>query len=286
VYAADAGPTGSVEARFRRLLEQPEERIDLAEGALLIAKHVTTHLDVERYLARIDELAQRLRARIGEGDTQSQRIVALNRFLFEEQGFAPNVENYFDPRNSFLDQVLERKLGIPISLSLLYIEVGRRIGLTLHGVSFPGHFLVKCTLEEGIVVLDPYCGGISLRLQDLQQRLREARGGEVSRAIIAGMLVAAHKREILARMLRNLKAIYLEQHDYAHALATLDWIVLIHPGEATEVRDRGLTYLKLECFRAALADLERYLELAPAAADLDGIRGHVIGLRGRAARLN
>jgi len=286
VVSADADPTGSVEARFRRLLARPDEQIDLAEGALLIAKHVTTHLDVERCLARIDGLAQRLRARIGEGDTQAQRIAALNHFLFEEQGFAPSVEDYFDPRNSFLDQVLERKRGIPISLSLLYIEIGRRIGLTLHGVSFPGHFLVKCTLEQGVVVLDPYCGGVSLRLEDLQQRLREVRGGEVSRAIVAGMLVAARKREILARMLRNLKAIYLEQHDYAHALATVDWIVLIHPGEATELRDRGLAYLKLECIRAALADLERYLELAPAADDLEEIRAHVIELRGRAARLN
>lgn len=279
-------PMVSVEARFRRMVEGSDEQIDLAEGALLIAKHVSDNLDIERYLAQIDALARSLQARISEDSSQAERIVVLNRFLFEEQGFAPNFEDYFDPRNSFLDQVLERKVGIPISLSLLYIEVGRRIGLRLHGVCFPGHFLVKCQLDEGVVVLDPYCGGISLRLKDLQQRLREARGGEVSRAIVAGMLVAANKREILARMLRNLKAIYLERYDYAHALATLDWIVLLNPGAATEVRDRGLAYLELECFRAALADLERYLELIPSAEDLDEIHGHVVALRSRAARLN
>ena len=284
--ALGAEQAGSVEARFRRLVEGPEEQIDLAEGALLIAKHADEELEVERYLARIDDLAARLRAQIPEDGTEPERIVALNRFMFGEQGFAPNVEDYYDPRNSFLNQVLDRKVGIPISLSVLYIEVGRRIGLPLHGVAFPGHFLVKCNLEQGVVVLDPYCGGISLRLQDLQQRLREVRGGEVSRAIVAGMLVAANKKEILARMLRNLKAIYLEQHDYAHALPTLDWILLLHPGEAVELRDRGLTYLKLECVRAALSDLERYLEMAPAAADLDEIRSHVIELRRSAARLN
>jgi regulator of sirC expression with transglutaminase-like and TPR domain len=182
--------------------------------------------------------------------------------------------------------VLDRRAGIPISLSILYMEVGRRVGLPLQGVSFPGHFLVKCKLAEGMVILDPYCGGISLSLQDLQHRLREARGGEVSRAIVAGMLVSASKKDILARMLRNLKAIYLEQKDYARALSIIDWTVVLLPGEAGEVRDRGLAYLKLECFRAALEDLERYLQMAPAAEDLDEIRGHVVGLRRSTARLN
>jgi regulator of sirC expression with transglutaminase-like and TPR domain len=164
--------------------------------------------------------------------------------------------------------------------------VGCRAGLPLHGVSFPGHFLVKCQLEEGMVILDPYCGGISLSLQDLQHRLRAVRGGEVSRAIVAGMLVAANKKEILARMLRNLKAIYLEQQNYSRALSIIDWIVALRPGDVGEVRDRGLTYLKLECFRAALEDLERYLELVPAAEDLNEIRGCVLELRRSAARLN
>jgi regulator of sirC expression with transglutaminase-like and TPR domain len=286
VGRAGADPSGSVEARFRTLLARPDEQIDLAEGALLIARHVGDEFEIDRCLASIEDLAERLRGRIGPHDSQPQRILALNRFLFEEQGFAPNVEDYFDPRNSFLGQVLERRLGIPISLSLVYIEVGHRIGLALQGVSFPGHFLVKCRLEQGVVVLDPYCGGISLTLEDLQQRLRDARGGEVSRAIVAGMLVSAHKREILARMLRNLKAIYLERRDDAHALAALDWIVLLQPGESAEVRDRGLVHLRLECLRAALADLERYLELAPEAPDADQIRVRVIELRARTARLN
>ena len=274
------------EALFRRMLDRPEEEIDLAEAALLIAKNAYRDLDVPGYLARIGELAGKLSAQLPEDGTESSRIVALNRFLFEDQGFAPSVENYYDPRNSFLNEVLERRVGIPLSLSILYIEVGRRIGLPLQGVSFPGHFLVKCTLKEGVVIIDPYCGGITLSLQDLQQRLRETRGGEVSRAIVAAMLVAANKREILARMLRNLKGIYLDQRDYVRALSAIDWIIAIMPGEATEVRDRGLIYVKLECFRAALEDLEHYMQKAPNATDMDEIRSHVVELRMSAARLN
>jgi regulator of sirC expression with transglutaminase-like and TPR domain len=279
-------PVQSPEARFQEIIKRPDESVDLAEAALLIAKSAYPDLDVGRYLARIEELARDMRARVPEDSTEAELISALNRFLFEEQGFGPNVEDYYDPRNSYLNEVLDRRVGIPITLSILYIEVGRRVGLPLQGVSFPGHFLVKCKLAEGMVILDPYCGGISLSLQDLQHRLREARGGEVSRAIVAGMLVSASKKDILVRMLRNLKAIYLEQKDYARALSIIDWIVVLLPAEAGEVRDRGFAYLKLECFRAALEDLERYLQMAPAADDLDEIRGHVVGLRRSTARLN
>ena len=279
-------PVRTPEARLREMIERPDEAVDLAEAALLIAKNIYQDLDVGHYLARIDELARGMRARVPEDSSDAELIPALNRFLFEEQGFGPDVQDYYDPRNSYLNEVLDRRVGIPISLSILYMEVGRRVGLTLHGVSFPGHFLVKCKLAEGMVILDPYCAGISLSLQDLQHRLREAQGGEVSRAIVAGMLVSASKKEILARMLRNLKAIYLERKDYARALSIIDWTVALTPGEAAEVRDRGLTYLRLECFRAALENLERYMQMAPAAADLDEIRGHVVGLRRSTARLN
>ena len=276
----------TTEARFRALLERPEEQIDLAEAALLIAKSADQDVDVGHYLARIDELARQLRASLPEDSSEADLISGLGRFLFEEQGFGPSIDDYYDPRNSFLNQVLERRVGIPITLSVLYMEIGRRVGLPLQGVSFPGHFLVKCQLKQGTVILDPYCGGISLSLQDLQQRLRTVRGGEVSRAIVAATLVAANKKEILARMLRNLKAIYLERQDYARALSWIDWILAVAPGEAAEVRDRGLAYLKLECFRAALQDLEHYLEMAPTADDMHEIRSHVVELRRSASRLN
>ena len=276
----------SATVRFRELIERPDEQIDLAEAALLIAKNANQKLDVGRYLARIDQLADALCTRLPSPSSDAERILALNRFLFEEQGFGPNLEDYYDLRNSFLNEVLERRVGIPISLSVVYMEVGRRIGLELRGVSFPGHFLVKCKLSEGTVILDPYGRGISLNLHDLQQRLRGARGGEVSRAIVAGMLVSANKKEILGRMLHNLKAIYLERRDHDHALSVMEWLIALGPTDAAQVRERGLLYLQLECFRAALEDLQQYLTLAPGADDADEIRHRVSNLRQTAARLN
>jgi regulator of sirC expression with transglutaminase-like and TPR domain len=276
----------AVAARFRNLIDRPDDEIDLAEAALLIAKSVNADLDVSSYLSRIEALAAQLAQRLQNCNSETERILALNRFLFDEQGFAPNVENYYDPRNSFLNEVLERRVGIPISLSILYIEVGRRAGLPLRGVSFPGHFLVKCKVDDGLIVLDPYCRGVSLSLNDLQQRLREVKGGEVSRAIIAGMLVAANKKEILARVLRNLKAIYVERQDDNAALTVTEWLIAVTPADALEVRDRGLLYAKLECPRAAMEDFERYLELAPDAEDAPELRMRMVELRQAAARLN
>jgi len=278
--------TSADAARFRELIDLPEEDIDLGEAALLIAKNAGQDIDVGHYLSRIDQLAGQLAARLPREASDTDRILALNTFLFRDLGFGPNAEDYYDLRNSFLNEVLERRLGIPISLSVLYMEVGRRIGLPLQGVNFPGHFLVKCTLAEGSVILDPYARGISLSVQELQQRLREARGGEVSRAILAGMLVSAGKKQILARMLRNLKGIYLRRHEHAQALLASDWVIALAPTDAVEVRDRGLLYLQLECFRAALEDLQRYLKLVPDAADADEIRTRVLELRHAAARLN
>jgi regulator of sirC expression with transglutaminase-like and TPR domain len=278
-------PTAAA-ARFRDLINRPEDEIDLAEAALLIAKGVNDALDIDAYLSQIEGLARQLQQRLSECVGETERILALNRFLFDEQGFAPNVDNYYDPRNSFLNEVLERRVGIPISLSILYIEIGRRVGLPLRGVSFPGHFLVKCKVNDGVVVLDPYCRGVSLSLNDLQQRLRDVQGGEVSRAIIAGMLVSANKKEILARVLRNLKTIYVQREEHAQALAVMEWIITLAPADAAEVRDRGLLFAKLECPRAAVEHLERYLELAPDAEDAHELRGRVVELRHAAARLN
>lgn len=282
----DTTRTLSVDERFQRLASLPDDAIDLVEGALLIAKSANADLDIEHYRARIESLARQLRSRIAEDESTAVRIGSLNEFLFEELGFGPNAEDYYDPRNSYLNEVLDRRTGIPLTLSILYIEIGRRIGLPLQGVPFPGHFLVKCPLDEGLVVLDPYCRGASLRVKDLQERLREVRGGEVSRAIVVGMLGSATSRQILARMLRNLKSIRLEKQDYLRALPLMHWLLMLTPDDPGEVRDRGMAYVKLECFRAAVTDLEKYLALSPKADDLDEVRGRLIDLRRSAARLN
>ena len=272
--------------RLRQIVSGPDEDISLAEAALLIAGHGYPDLNVAAYLSRIEELAYMLRLRIDEDDSISERISALNQFLFGELGFAAASDDYYDPRNSFLNEVLERRTGIPITLSVIYMELGRKVGLPLQGVSFPGHFLVKCAVPEGAVVLDPYSGGISLGLPDLQKRLREVQGGEVSRAIVAELLVSASNKEIIVRLLRNLKAIYLREHKLDKALPIMNWIITTMPEQTTELRDRGMIYQELECPRAALTDFETYLQLSPGSDDAGDIRARIIELRKEVARLN
>ena len=272
--------------RLRQIVSGPDDDISLAEAALLIAGHGYPELNIPAYLSRIEELAYMLRLRIDEEDDVPERISVLNQFLFGDLGFAANSDDYYDPRNSFLNEVLERRRGIPITLCVIYMELGRKIGLPLQGVSFPGHFLVKCAVPEGAVVLDPYSGGISLGLQELQQRLREVRGGEVSRAIIAELLVSASNKEIIVRLLRNLKAIYLREHNLDKALPIVNWIIATMPEQTPELRDRGMIYHELECPRAALVDFETYLRLSPSCEDADDIRKRIIELRKEVARLN
>jgi regulator of sirC expression with transglutaminase-like and TPR domain len=272
--------------RLRQIVSGPDEDISLAEAALLIAGHGYPNLNVAAYLSRIEELAYMLRLRIDEEDSIAERISTLNQFLFGELGFAANSEDYYDPRNSFLNEVLERRTGIPITLSVIYMELGRKVGLPLQGVSFPGHFLVKCAVPEGAVVLDPYSGGISLGLPDLQKRLREVQGGEVSRAIVAELLVSASNKDIIVRLLRNLKAIYLREHNLDKALPIMNWIIATIPEQTPELRDRGMIYQELECARAALTDFETYLTLSPDCDDAGDIRTRIIELRKEVARLN
>lgn len=279
-------PTGLTSERLQQVVSGPEEAINLAEAALLVATHAYPDLDVAHQLARLEELAKTLESRIQPDSGPSQRILALNEYLFAELGFAADEEHYYDPRNSCLNEVLDRRVGIPITLSLLYMEVGGRIGLSLQGVSFPGHFLVKCALPEGTVVLDPYSGGISLGVAELQKRLGDVGDGEVSSALVAGMLGAASKKEIILRLLHNLKAIYLRSQQFDRALRILDWIVATAPDQPRELRDRGMIFQELECSRAALADLERYLELSPGCDDRDEIRSRIVELQKDAARLN
>ncbi|HEX9686176.1 MAG TPA: tetratricopeptide repeat protein [Burkholderiales bacterium] len=273
--------------RWKEIAAGPESDIDLVEAALLIAAHEYPGLDVPAYLARMDRIAATLKGRLRRDIGPVESIVALNRYLFEELGFSGDAREYYDPRNSFLNEVLDRKLGIPITLAVVYIEVGRHVGLALHGVSFPGHFLVKCPARDGVIVLDPYAGGASLSLEDLQQRLRALRGGAAPPADIAQrMLAAAGKKDILARMLRNLKGIYLQRRDFPRALAAADRVITLEPRAADEYRDRAAIYMELECFRAALSDFRNYLMLKPGADDAATVQRRVVKLQQIAARLN
>ena len=273
--------------RWKEIAAGPDSDIDLVEAALLIAAHEYPGLDVPAYQARMDRIALTLRDRLRRDIGPTEAIITLNRYLFDELGFQGNALDYYDPRNSFLNEVLDRKLGIPITLALVYVEVGRRVGLALHGVSFPGHFLVKCPARDALIVLDPYARGASLSLDDLQQRLQALRGGAVPPLDLARrMLAAAGKKDILARMLRNLKGIYLQRRDLPRALAAADRVIALEPRAADEYRDRASIYLDLECFRAALSDFRNYLMLKPGADDAAVVQRRVVELQQLAARLN
>ena len=273
--------------RFRQLVRGPDDQINLAEAALLIASEEYADLDIAAYLARLDEMAATLKHRLRADISPADTIIALNRFLFDEHGFSGNAAEYYDPRHSFLNEVLDRKRGIPLTLALVYIEIGRRIGLPVQGIAFPAHFLVKCQLREGTLVLDPYAKGISLSFDEIRQRIKSLRNGvEPPRSVIAGMLAAASNKEILVRMLRNLKGIYSHHQQWLKALAATDRIISVMPELAEEYRDRGMIYLSLECFRAALFDLQAYIKMLPVAEDADTVRRKVVELQAVASRLN
>ncbi len=269
---------------FIQIMALPEAALNLAEAALLIALDEYPHLDVGEYLARIDDHA----SAVGQqGGRPEAMLDVLNQYLFEEQGFTGNQWEYEDPRNSFLNDVLDRKLGLPITLSVLYIEIGRRVGLPLEGVSFPGHFLVKLPVPGGEVMVDPFSQGITLTERDLERRLEALGSGPLlTRAIRAELLAAASKKAIIVRMLRNLKAVYFQRDEFEKALKVCERILTAVPDHPGELRDRGIIYQRLECYRAALGDLRKYLALKPDAADAENVRRQVIQLQNQAARLN
>jgi len=271
--------------RFSALLCR--ENFDLAEACLHIAQDAYPGLDIAQNLARIDALAATVRRRVAVDAFAAQKLVVLNRHLFDELGFRGNTDDYHDPRNSYLNQVLERRTGIPITLSILYMEVGRRLGLRLQGVSFPGHFLVTLRVSGGQLVLDPFRSGEAQSESKLRARLARVLPQREADALpLPSFLQAATPRQILARLLRNLKGIYLQSEEAQNTLEVMQRMVLVAPHAAEEVRDRGLAYYKLDCFRAALADLQDYLERRPDAPDADEIRGKAAALRLVCARLN
>lgn len=276
-----------MDAQLKELLQRDDEDIDLAEAALLLARCEYPSLDPQPYLRKLRALAAELADRIEPDADIAERILALNHFLFVEQGFAPNIENFYDPRNSFLNDVIDRRLGIPITLAVIYIEIGTHVGLPLVGVSFPGRFLVKLPLEKGDIVLDPSANGRPLSEGELLERLRPLYDDVAPAAIsLEPFLVDARKKDILLRMLRNLKAIHLHKRKLDQALVMLDDILELAPAQAQEVRERGEVYEQLECFRAAAEDYERYLALQPGASDVLDIRERLIGLKTQTARLN
>jgi len=262
-----------------------DERINLARAALTIALAEYPQLAVDAYLARIDALAKRVRARISELGEPGQTIPALNAVLFEEEKFRGNREDYYDPRNSFLNDVLDRRLGIPIILSLLYMEVARRVGFPLLGVGMPGHFLVKHYDVEGHqVFIDPYNSGRVLTPSDCQRRLDEIYSGRMP--LQPEFLLPVSRRQMLTRMLNNLKGIYLATRNFRKALLFVDMILVIYPRSPEDVKQRATLRHSLGDIRGAINDLEDYLKMSPDASDADEIRITALSLRRTLAMMN
>ena len=278
--------------RFAREVRREERDIDLAQACLLIAQDPYPTLDVGRYMDEIERMALRLRADIPEGMDLEERIVALNEFLFGELGYRGNARDYYDPRNSYLNDVLDRRTGIPITLSVLYMELGRRVGLAVEGVSFPGHFLVRVQLRGGMIVLDPFAGGAPQSEAELRARLKRvipegvAEDVPVAELPLDQFLEPASKRQILMRLLRNLKAIYRDTDKPERQLEVLNRLLAVTPEAAAELRDRGQVYQRLECWQPALKDFTEYLEREPDASDVDDVRVRMMELRALCSRMS
>jgi regulator of sirC expression with transglutaminase-like and TPR domain len=277
---------------FAQLIARDDSRIDLARACLLIAQDAYPGLDVDRYMGEIERMAIRLRGRLPQTGGAEERVVALNQFLYGDLGYWGNTDDYYDPRNSYLNEVIDRKTGIPITLSILYMELGRRIGLPLEGVSFPGHFLVRLKLRGGMLVLDPFSGGAPQSEEELRSRVKRVIPDGVADDLPAAelpldqFLEPASNRQILSRVLRNLKGIYRDSDKPERMLDVLNRMLLVTPDASAELRERGLVYQRLECYRAALKDLTDYAEREPDAPDLDEVRGKLLELSALCARLN
>ena len=262
--------------------------LSLVETAVAIAHDDYPQLDTQAVLAEIDALAARLKRRFPADAVPVLRLRWLNRFFFQELGFSGNVNNYYDPRNSYLHTVLSTRRGIPITLAVLYVELATQIGLAASGVSFPGHFLVKLRMPRGEVVIDPFTGR-SLSREELDERLvpykrHHALQGGID-APLGLFLQAAPSREVVARMLRNLKEIHRGAGDWKRLLAVLQRLVVLLPQAWDERRDRGLAYAELGLADAAAQDLQAYLAHVDDAQDRDAIKARLAGLpRGGAPR--
>lgn len=267
-------------AHFAELCRRPDAEIPLAEGALWIAAEARPGLDVARYLAELDALAARSRPALEGVASPGERVRRLNHALFSVEGFAGNEHEYDDPRNSYLDEVIERRTGLPITLSIVYVEIARRLGLEAAGVGFPGHFLARVEADGGAeVIVDPFFGRI-LSERDCAGLLRHVAGAEVR--FERRLLRPSSHREILARVLANLKHAHVGRRQHEAALACCERILLLVPDAALELRDRGLLYRQLECHRAALADLERFLALRPDHETAPAVRDLLPALREQA----
>ncbi|NKC14814.1 MAG: tetratricopeptide repeat protein [Gammaproteobacteria bacterium] len=282
---------------FEHKVRADDAAIELAGAAIDVARTAYPHLDEAFYLAQLDKLADSVIASAPQGT--EQHISALKAVLFEQFGLRGNTGDYYDVRNSYLNEVLERRQGIPISLSLIYLEVGWRSGFAMAPVSFPGHFLVRLDEGNGLsekedtpllvdpFIVDPFNGGAIVALEALTAQLARATGDEqTAKHLLPKALQPCSRREMLARILQNLEAIYTQKNAWESALTIADLAVRLDPRNASAVRKRGALYAHVGHGQAAIADLERYLAMDKAAEDASRIKALIARLRGATGRLS
>ncbi len=269
---------------FVRLVQQPEPAIDLARAALLVAAESDPNVDVDGEMHQLDSWAAELRGRLEPGWNNLQKLARLRAFVFEELGFRGDRLDYYSPSNSLFHEVLKRRRGVPLTLGIVMLELGWRIGIPFEGVGFPGHFLVRLTGEEADLLLDPFRRGMSVDERDCKQMLLEATNGKLE--FEPQLLVSVGKRAMLTRLLTNLKGAYLRAGSDDLALTAVDKLLVLQPDDIEEVRDRGLLLYRLGRYSAALTCLEQYLEGLPTARDRATIERHMTALKQLMASLN
>ena len=272
---------------WETLAESDDDSLPLLATALLIARDEYPGLDPARYDLAVQAHVDHLRTEIGTIPGEAQKMVVINRHLFDELGYGGDHDAYYDPRNSYLNQVLERRRGNPVSLALVQMEVARRLGVPLDGVSFPGHFLVRLPVDDGLLVMDPFNGGRPLGVDELRERARSHLGGRTpDDGVLAQILDPAPARAILMRMLRNLHGVYAEAGQWDRAARSADRVLKLAPDDADALRDRGLAYLRLDHLAGARRDLARYVQRHPAAADPPSVREQLVDIGTPRARLH
>ena len=261
-------------ARFAELMAADDRAIPLDRVALTIAQGEYGDLEPADYLRRLDAMAAELRPRLSPEESTERLVAELNAYLFGEQAFHGNAGDYYDPRNSYLNDVLDRRTGIPITLSVVYIELARRVGLPIEGVGLPGHFIVRApsATAEGLLI-DPFQQGAVLSLADCADRLRQLYGNSLP--FTPELLRPAGRREIVTRMLGNLKGCYLRRGDFDRALRAVEWTLLADAARGEDRRELGLLHYRRGDFRRAIAELERYLEQSPSGPLAEQTRGQL-----------
>ena len=271
---------------FFTSLVKSDAHFPLLEAAVSLAQDEYPDLDVQQMLSDVDQLQARLKRRLPADASALQKLRLLNQFFFRDLGFGGNVNDFYDPDNSYLNTVLKTRRGIPISLAVLWLELASGLGLNARGVAFPGHFMVKVNLPKGQVVIDPFTGQslsreeLSERLEPFRQRrLADSDGDSEYDTPIGLYLQSAPRRDIISRMLHNLKEIHRTQEDWPRLIAVVDRLIVLHPDAWAEYRDRGLAWAVQGQAARAVPDLEQYLAHTEAAPDIDGVTQRLAQLR-------